>query len=323
MKRESYTSAGMLPVKLLRAEEVRVKAQHGRIPPIHPQFIPTNRCNLRCEWCSCSAEDRELELSYPQATEIIDVLRALGARAVTITGGGEPMLHPYLPDLIQYFIRVGIRVGMVTNGTLLRRFDVNALNRVTWCRVSQGDGRPVTAQLINDLADASDACPDVDWAFSYVVGAEPDAGNAAKVVAIAQALRFTHVRFVSDLLDPANSAMGWLEDRLRAMGVSLDRVIFQDRQKYERGGPCWIGYLKPLVAADGRVYACCGAQYALAELTRNFPPELCLGDALDLPEIIRRSREPLDGSRCVRCYYGDYNRVLGGMLADVDHEEFV
>ena len=38
---------------------------------------------------------------------------------IRITGGGEPLLHPQILDLIKYAKWVGARVGLITNGSLL------------------------------------------------------------------------------------------------------------------------------------------------------------------------------------------------------------
>ncbi|WP_145021446.1 hypothetical protein [Geobacter argillaceus] len=57
--------------------------------------------------------------------------------------------------------------------------------------------------------------------------------------------------------------------------------------------------------------------------SRDLPEELCLGRAVDLETILARSTTPLDGSRCVKCYYMNYNTLLRGMLKSVAHKEFV
>ena len=97
------------------------------------------------------------------------------------------------------------------------------------------------------------------------------------------------------------------------------------RDRPEAGGECYICYLKPVVTPDMKVYACCGTQYALRVPTKNFPPELCLGDIHEFSRMIREGDvKPFVGARhCVRCYYGNYNRTLAMLLSDVQHAEFV
>ena len=57
--KHSYTAAGTFPVKLLRIPHLLHRMVDGQyITPYHLQLVPTNRCNLCCEWCSCENENR-------------------------------------------------------------------------------------------------------------------------------------------------------------------------------------------------------------------------------------------------------------------------
>ena len=49
-KKDSYTAADNLPIKLIRDETVRKGIEQGKILPIHPQVIPTNKCNMKCSF---------------------------------------------------------------------------------------------------------------------------------------------------------------------------------------------------------------------------------------------------------------------------------
>jgi radical SAM protein with 4Fe4S-binding SPASM domain len=44
-----------------------------------------------------------------------------------ITGGGEPLLHPQMVELIEYAKKVGARIGLITNGSLLTPATVDRL----------------------------------------------------------------------------------------------------------------------------------------------------------------------------------------------------
>jgi MoaA/NifB/PqqE/SkfB family radical SAM enzyme len=322
----SYTSANSLPAKLLRDwENLRGIAETRRILPIHPQFVPTNRCNLSCPFCSCVEEDRDVEMDLADALRIIGDLARLGARAVTITGGGDPLMHPRIGDIVDAFWASGIKVGLVTNGTLLHRAPPEALDRLTWCRISNGDFRELTDATAERYARVVQAHPGVDWAFSHVVGTEPNLDEIERVVGFANAWRFTHVRLVPDLLVADEVPLLWAESELRARGrVDLSRTIFQARAESDHGRDCYVGALKPVIGADCRVYACCGVQYAHAVPSKRMPESLCLGSAFDLEGLMRGSDVPLDGRGCARCYYRQYNEVLGALMASrPEHEEFV
>jgi MoaA/NifB/PqqE/SkfB family radical SAM enzyme len=58
--------------------------------------LETSRaCNLRCIYCYAnSGRKRENELSLTELRGVVDQAIRLGARVVTVIGGGEPLLYP-------------------------------------------------------------------------------------------------------------------------------------------------------------------------------------------------------------------------------------
>lgn len=324
MKRDrlySYTAADTVPVKLIQNQVVVDSMEMVKIiPPIHPQFIPTNKCNLKCKFCSCSGEDRKIEMGLELAKETVNVLDNLGMHAVTITGGGEPLCHPDIGKIIDLFSELGVEVGLVTNGTLLDSTDY--IKFLTWCRISHGSSRPFDQKYQNMLSKVINRYTHVGWAFSYVATYDGQIDDIINVVKFANDKEFTHVRIVSNILDPNAELIDDIKEKL-SDNVDDSLVIYQARDKPKRGSDCYICYLKPVIAADGGVYTCCGAQYALKEPSNSMPDELRLCHIRDLPEAIDNSNKPFDGSLCHKCYYTDYNRVLEAMFSTPEHSNFV
>jgi organic radical activating enzyme len=313
-----------MPLKVLLDKELIHQAHHHhRLIPVHIQFLPTNRCNMNCNFCSCSERDQNLEIDFNLASSIISECRKAGTKAVTITGGGEPLLYPYFSELVDCFIENKIKIGLVTNGLLLHKVPKKTLDKITWCRISNDDNRLFEGTYREHLASAITASPKVDWAFSHVVSGSPNLDEIARIIEFANAHSFTHIRLVADLFQPEDVDMDMLKETLRSRGVDDAKVVYQGRKAFERGGDCYIGYLKPLIGPDAKIYACCGVQYAFEVPSKDLPQELCLGDALQINKILENSNIPLDGSRCVKCYYMNYNTLLRGMLMSVVHKEFV
>lgn len=325
--RASFTAADAMPVKLLQNSKlIKSIVADKIIPPLHVQLIPTNKCNLKCSFCSCENEDRSIEMSTADLTNTFIVLSKLGTEGVTITGGGEPLLHGGLGFLINAAYDYSIKVGLVTNGLLLSKLPSETINKVTWCRISQGDMREKWGKLILDrLSNTIKSAPDVGWAFSYVVSETTDVEKIKSFLKFADDHNFTHVRLVADLLCTDKIPMSDLEKELSGFINDLKvPVIFQDRKKPEKGHDCRVCYLRPVITPDSKVYACCGAQYAMKTPTLNFPKELCLGEVSQLPEIIAKSSEPFEGAKhCEYCYYGNYNRTLDMLMASTEHREFI
>lgn len=320
----SYTAADSIPLKILLDRELISNAEkHNRLLPIHIQFLPTNKCNLNCTFCSCSARDKDLEIDFDLAKKVIDHCKKAGTKAVTITGGGEPLLYNHFNELIDYFDELGIKIGLVTNGISLHNANINSLNKITWCRISNGDDRNFGDNYRNRLSSVVAGTPKVDWAFSHVVSKKPNYEEIARIIRFANEHKFTHVRLVADLFQPEDIEMDSIKKKLDEMHINDSRVVYQGRKAFTQGGDCYIGYLKPLIGSDAKIYACCGVQYALEKPSKDLPSELCLGDAVEIDKIMRKSNLPLNGSICVKCYYMNYNILLKGLLSDLDHKEFV
>ena len=73
-----------------------------RISPIYIRIKPTNYCNHRCYYCSYADDElglrdsvnRQDQISWDKMQEIISDIRDMGVKAVTFSGGGEPLLYP-------------------------------------------------------------------------------------------------------------------------------------------------------------------------------------------------------------------------------------
>lgn len=317
----SYTAANSLPVKLLQDLSVVRRVKDGFVPPVHVQLIPTNRCNLNCSFCSCSERNRKDELELNNVFEIMRDFKGSGCKSVTITGGGEPFLHPHINPIIGFINRIlDIRVGIVTNGTQFSKF--YKFGDVTWCRISSSDDRNPDW---SGIADAVRFGRNIDWAFSHVLTRSPNWQVLKDVVEFSNLYSFTHVRVVGDLLDIDASAQKVQEAKvvLKSSGVDDRLVIYQDRAAFTTGRPrCLISLLKPVVGADGKIYPCCGAQYAQDVPGRDLVEFMSMGRAKDLNKIWA-DQKFFDGTVCSKCYYDDYNNALNLLGMKLTHKEFV
>lgn len=95
--------------------------------PVLAHVVVTRRCNLACTYCS-EFDDFSQPVPTPEMFQRIDRLAALGTTVVTLTGG-ETLLHPDLELIVQHIRQSGIIAIMVTNGYLLTKERIQALNR--------------------------------------------------------------------------------------------------------------------------------------------------------------------------------------------------
>lgn len=91
--------------------------------PVLSEVAVTYRCNLACLFCyascSCHQAASSEELRTPQLERILDVIRRDAQVPSTSFTGGEPMLRPDIIDLVAYAKSIGLRVNLITNGTLV------------------------------------------------------------------------------------------------------------------------------------------------------------------------------------------------------------
>lgn len=107
--------------------------------PVLSEIAITYRCNLSCRFCyaGCrckavkrppgrrtrprSAADRAAgrEMSTVQVKEVLSVIRRDAEVPSVSWTGGEPLLREDLVDLTRYAAGLGLRVNLITNGTML------------------------------------------------------------------------------------------------------------------------------------------------------------------------------------------------------------
>jgi len=99
-----------------------------RYSPWFTQLVVIRRCNLSCAYCNefdQKSDPIPLETLKARARKLKD----LGAYAINLTGG-EPSMHPDLPELIRYCRRElkFLKTSMITNGFYLKKELIEQLN---------------------------------------------------------------------------------------------------------------------------------------------------------------------------------------------------
>lgn len=124
--------------------------------PIYVRIKPINHCNHACSWCVYSnghtrAKDRPAEhllsgmhegmreadvMPLEAAEALLQDLAEIGTRAVTFSGGGEPLLYRHIEFMFASCIALGLRFSIITNGQLLSGNRAHLLRQADWVRVS-------------------------------------------------------------------------------------------------------------------------------------------------------------------------------------------
>lgn len=116
------------------------------MPPIHVRIKPTNVCNQHCYFCAYGKNDLSLgqdmvikdKIPREKMMDLIDELTEIGVQAITFSGGGEPLVYPYIEEVLEKIVKSSkIKLAFITNGTYLegRKLDLIA-SYASWIRIS-------------------------------------------------------------------------------------------------------------------------------------------------------------------------------------------
>jgi Fe-coproporphyrin III synthase len=147
-------------LKFLRFREQLDALENGDIvPPVHVRIKPMNPCDHDCWYCAYHVDNLQLgnlmeykdKLSREKMLEIADDLAEIGVKAVTFSGGGEPLIYPHISETVNRLGRSGIKLATLTNGSHLHKDIAEAFARYgTWIRVSiDGWGAESYAKIRN------------------------------------------------------------------------------------------------------------------------------------------------------------------------------
>jgi MoaA/NifB/PqqE/SkfB family radical SAM enzyme len=229
------------------------------------------------------------------------ILKKAGMKSISVTGGGEPLLHPEFDEIMMFLYTRGIKIGLVTNGIDMTRWPKFVFQKAAWVRVSVDSERDTIPKLY----------PDVNFGVSYIP--KKDWRNDIKFQTLLSSAGRGDITYLRVSTDIFEDAAHWDVKDILEMNT-LSPIIFQDRHTFTRGTKeCWMHLIRPVVDADGLIYPCCGATHARFTPDLKYPAEMCLGDIHSYLSDYLNPQTPFDGSKCYRCYYSKYNEMLSAI----------
>jgi len=129
-------------------------------PPLHIRLKPTNKCNHNCYYCCYRSRNLHLnelfdpndEIPFWKMQEIIEDFKYMGIKAVTFSGGGEPLVYPYFIETIKMILDAKIKIGVLTNGGMLKGKIAGILSKgASWVRVSMDAVDPILYSKIRNV----------------------------------------------------------------------------------------------------------------------------------------------------------------------------
>ena len=89
---------------------------------MHAEIDLTDRCNVACYFCNQQDLRTKEQLPLPRLETLIDEMAAAGLRSVRLSGGGDPLFHKSVMDVLQHLAKRSIVIdNLTTNGVALTK----------------------------------------------------------------------------------------------------------------------------------------------------------------------------------------------------------
>lgn len=169
--------------------------------PAHLQLEITTRCNLRCITCARSyghfiGEDMAPELFHKIETELFPTLLTMD-----LQGYGEPLLCRHFDTFFDAATNYSVRVGFITNGTLLNENNLaKFIKHSSYVGVSIDGATPATFNAIRPKADFNRICQRLKL-FQQIKQDYPESGAELNIIFVAIKENISDLPLVLDLAE--------------------------------------------------------------------------------------------------------------------------
>ncbi len=326
--------------------------------PVHVEVHPTTRCNHRCKRCAAVIPKipgkKRLKLAYTRDTDIpldrflglIDEMADCGVKAITLCGGGEPLIYEGIVAVVSRILKRGLALGIITNLNLeLDPELAQLLRQAVFIRVSLDAAHEETYQELHRPRDGGtlgrvlDNVKEIkhqglDLGINFLVQQE-NYLEIEDAAALASGMGATYIRFTpvhtkhegreylpiwAEIQTQFERAKKYDSETLTVLGaVDRFRNMLENKKDYPR---CIYHEFHPILGADLNLYPCCVLNYfkgfEMASLL-----ERPFAEAWNDPKRRDFSRR-LDPRQCPPCWFDAQNRLMNYMvLEEKKHADFL
>lgn len=332
------------------------------IAPIYVRMKPTNICNHHCEYCAygsggtrkrstirnsvCTSD----QIPWDKMREIVDDFRMMGVKAVTFSGGGEPLTYPHIIETMDAMKESKVETSLITNGQLLSGDIAQSFYDAKWVRVSfdspneaeyaklRGVSEKAFHQVVNNIREfAKKKSHNCVLGIHFVISK----ANARRVYEGARFLKnlgVDNIKF-SPVIDNAPHYHDEIKDevieQIYHAKETLESDTFQIINSYESDwkdknfsaqsfSTCYTCRLVTVIAADQKVYLCHPRAYdskaALGDLRGKRFKDMWFSDSTK--EVLSRLKPMRDCKNY--CVFEKRNQLLQSYFeADINHINFI
>jgi len=319
---KTYTSNN---IKLLKHLDTLKGIQQNNIKPIMIHLAITNVCSLNCSFCCFKNRSRKDSLSIDKIIKTLDSFKRIGVKALEITGGGEPLLHPKINEVIEYAFNLGYKIGICSNGKHLENIRSDNWDKLQWIRLGMygfdqnytpnlsvflNKGVKVSAAYVWDKNTAT-----FDKFYSMIKYAVDNK--------IPTRIAVNAINDLPDIEKDMETIKQWYV-AIKEDIKNIDEYIFIsdfNLKLSRRNNNCFMHLIKPFIFTDGNVYVCPSAELA-KENNFNVNDEFKLCDIDHIEEFYKSSNIICRKHSCSFCKYASQNELIDDVLTETEHNEF-
>ncbi len=329
-----------------------------RCNPVYIRIKPTNRCNHNCSYCHYKNAYLDLddfnpgdEIPREKMMETIEGMHRLGVKAVTFSGGGEPLLYPHIEESMERILDAGIDLSIITNGSLLSggraellarskwvRLSIESVNDEEYCRI-RGISKGAFNRLCGNISDfAQIKNTDCELGVNVVVNAE----NCFEIESMAKLMKelgVNHVKYSPMITNDTNSYHAPFREKVTKSLVEVQnkygddhfRIIdlytgdFSDSVIFDRQySKCPMKEFICVIAANQKVYFCQDKAY-LSDGEVGSIKEQSFADLWVSDDTTRKFRD-FDAKKICgqHCVHDSRNKLLNSFIEmDRNHINFI
>ena len=324
--------------------------------PVNIEFDLSNRCSLGCEWCHFAythtrglhAEKHEADpgkisggdlMDRMLAFDIITQLESCGVRSITWTGGGEPTLHPFFNNIIDF---VNIDQGIYTNGTCITKARAELLKRkMKWVYISLDAATREAYHYHKGVNKFDDVCLGVadlvrakgkaTIGLGFLINKD-NWKQIRSMIDLGNDLGVDYIQFrptiIYDQEHPAHRAenTSWMSDAIKLMESNqydrkliVDLERFRDYQNWTAHNYeiCWWSGIQTVITPNGKVWTCVNKREYTGALLGDLTTE-------SFSNVWKRRRiAHVDADCRIMCRGYPANRILNEIMAPNDHANFI
>lgn len=319
-KVDSYTSTGE---KILCHREAIDDLRSRRNHPVVMHIMPTEKCNLKCIFCSVAqrGENGKLfpELSFDKIKYVVTAFKTIGLKAVILSGGGEPVLYSLINELVEYLYSENLEIGIISNGILLRdRIKTKNLDMLTWVRVSLN-----SLDYIDDIDIPKFNSTKTTIGFSYIWNPLTSSLTLNriknKIKAISNENKIAYVRLLPDCnLETEDLEIAHQE--LKEVAKQLGEPFFHQYKIHQMPQECHLGRVHPVLYTDGYIYPCDSLVLNSPQDNKKFHPDYALCRWDEVNDFYARSIEGslINTQKCPHCVFYPQNVLLSRIINSND-----